>query len=90
MENITRTIKKTSYTCVVFDRTTKTMNESKFTLDKAFDNDTALKILAKKFNGDTLTIADVLGSESIEQLYGIEPEIFMNHAAPIYKDSKEG
>ena len=82
---ITRTIKKHSYLCVVYNRETKTCEDACFLLDKKFSNDDALKILAKKYNNSNRTIADVLGCDAIEQLYGITVEKFMEKATPVEK-----
>ena len=82
---ITRTIKKHSYFCVVYNRETKTCEDAAFLLDKKFSNDDALKILAKKYNNSNRTIADVLGCTAIEQLYGITVDKFMEKATPVEK-----
>lgn len=93
MERITRTIKKTSYKCLVYNLVDHEMTEQNFMLDKEFDRDTARKILGKKFNGDTITVVDVISTENIEQLYEISLEDFLKYAKPVQpkeKDSTQG
>lgn len=85
MKRITRTIKKSVYTCLVYDPVEKEMNETSFTLDKEFDLASARKILQKKFNGDTLTVVDVIRVTSVNQLYEISIEDFMKYAKPVEK-----
>ena len=85
MERITRTIKKSVYSCLVYDLVEKEMKESSFTLDKEFDLATARKILQKKYNGDTLTVVDVIRVTSVNQLYEISIEDFMKYAKPVEK-----
>lgn len=87
---VTRTVKRTDYTVVYYDRVLKVCNTAKMPLDKSFDdNAAALKALQKRYNGDTMTIVDILGKDTTETLYGISPDDFIKHSA-IIDDSKEG
>ena len=86
---ITRTVKNTTYSVVVYDRTQKVTDTRQFILGKELDNDTALKALQKRYNGETLIVVDVLGKNTDETLYGITPDEFLAHSKVI-EDSKEG
>lgn len=87
---VTRTVKRTGYLAVIYDRVEKITDTYTLELDKNFDDDEkALKALQKRFNGDTMLVVDILGKETIETLYGITPEEFIKHSK-VVDDSKEG
>ena len=87
---VTRTVKRTTYTAVIYDRDAKITDTAYLGLDKNFDDDDkALKALQKRFNGDTMFVVDILGKETIETLYGITPEDFIKHSK-VVDESKEG
>lgn len=87
---VTRTIKRTTYTAVIYDRALKVTDTAPLAFDKLFDDDTAaLKALQKRYNGDTMLVVDVLGKDTIETLYGMTPDDFIKHSK-VVEDSKEG
>ena len=87
---ITRTVKNTAYTAVIYDRVQKITDTATFGLNKSFNDDAAaLKALQKRYNGDTLIVVDILGTTTTETMYGITPEDFIKHSK-VVDDSKEG
>lgn len=87
---ITRTIQKKMYTCIVFKCNTNEVIESDFIItEKITDNDAALKILRKRYEGDTLKIAAIKSTHIEEKLYAMSEVDFLKYAHIVEKEDKE-
>ena len=87
---ITRTIQKKVYTCLVFMCDTgKTENTDFILTEKVTDNDVALRLLRKRYEGDTLKIAAIIGTKIEEKLYAISEVDFLKYAHPVEKGEGE-
>ena len=87
---VTRTIQKKVYVCKVFDNVTEEMRTAEFVLtDKVKDNETALKILKKRYDGDSIQILKISDTKIEEKLYAMSEVDFLKYAHIVEKDSKE-
>lgn len=87
---VTRTIQKKVYICKVYDMVSDTVGTSEFILtDKVKDNDVALKMLKKRYDGDTLQILKIVDTKIEEKLYAMTEVDFLKYAHILEKDSKE-
>lgn len=87
---VTRTIQKKVYVVKVYDMITDTVNTSEFILtDKVKDNDVALKLLKKRYDGDSITILKIVDTKIEEKLYAMSEVDFLRYAHVMEKDSKE-
>lgn len=87
---VTRTIQKKVYICKVFDNVTEEMRTAEFVLtDKVKDNETALKLLKKRYDGDSIQILKISDTKIEEKLYAMSEVDFLKHAHIVEKDSKE-
>lgn len=87
---VTRTIQKKVYVCKVFDNVTEEMRTAEFILtDKVKDNDAALKMLKKRYDGDTIQILKISDTKIEEKLYAMSEVDFLRFAHIVEKDSKE-
>ena len=87
---VTRTIQKKVYVCKVFDNVTEEMRTAEFVLtDKVKDNDTALKLLKKRYDGDSIQILKISDTKIEEKLYAMSEVDFLKYAHIVEKDSKE-
>ena len=87
---VTRTIQKKVYLCKVFDNVTEEMRTAEFVLtDKVKDNETALKMLKKRYDGDSIQILKISGTKIEEKLYAMSEVDFLKYAHIVEKDSKE-
>ena len=87
---VTRTIQKKVYVCKVFDNQTEEMRTAEFVLtDKVKDNDTALKMLKKRYDGDSIQILKISDTKIEEKLYAMSEVDFLKYAHIVEKDSKE-
>lgn len=73
---ITRTINVIAYKCIVWNRVKHEMSEHTLTV-KGKPLSEPLKEIRKRYEGDTLTIADVIGETSVEQLYAAKETDFI-------------
>ena len=88
---ITRTIQKKVYTTLVFDCVTGETRNSDFILtEKVTDNDTALKMLRKRYEGDSIKVCAIVNTKIEEKLYAMSEVDFLKYAHIVEKDSKEG
>ena len=87
---VTRTIQKKVYVCKVFDNVTEEMRIAEFVLtDKVKDNDTALKLLKKRYDGGSIQILKISDTKIEEKLYAMSEVDFLKYAHIVEKDSKE-
>ena len=87
---VTRTIQKKVYVCKVFDNVTEEMRTAEFVLtDKVKDNETALKMLKKRYDGDSIQILKISDTKIEEKLYAMSEVDFLKYAHIVEKDSKE-
>lgn len=87
---VTRTIQKKVYVCKVYDMISDTVNTSEFILtDKVKDNDVALKMLKKRYDGDSIQVLKILDTKIEEKLYAMSEVDFLRYAHIVEKDSKE-
>lgn len=87
---VTRTIQKKVYVVKVYDMITDTINTSEFILtDKVKDNEVALKMLKKRYDGDTIQILKIVDTKIEEKLYAMSEVDFLKYAHIVEKDSKE-
>ena len=87
---VTRTIQKKVYVCKVFDNITDEIRTSEFVLtDKVKDNDTALKMLKKRYDGKSIQILKIADTKIEEKLYAMSEVDFIKYAHIVEKDSKE-
>lgn len=87
---VTRTIQKKVYVCKVFDNVTEEMRTAEFVLtDKVKDNDVALKMLKKRYDGDSIQILKISDTKIEEKLYAMSEVDFLKYAHIVEKDSKE-
>lgn len=87
---VTRTIQKKVYVCKVFDNVTEEMRTAEFVLtDKVKDNETALKLLKKRYDGDSIQILKISDTKIEEKLYAMSEVDFLKYAHIVEKDSKE-
>ena len=87
---VTRTIQKKVYICKVYDMVFDTVETSEFILtEKVKDNDVALKMLKKRYDGDTLQILKIVDTKIEEKLYAMTEVDFLKYAHILEKDSKE-
>lgn len=87
---ITRTIQKKVYVCKIFDMVSESIGTSEFILtDKVKDNDTALKMLKKRYDGDSIQILKIVDTKIEEKLYAMSEVDFLKYAHIVEKDSKE-
>ena len=87
---VTRTIQKKVYVCKVFDNVTEEMRTAEFVLtDKIKDNETALKMLKKRYDGDSIQILKISDTKIEEKLYAMSEVDFLKYAHIVEKDSKE-
>lgn len=86
---VTRTIQKKVYTCMVFDCVSMETRMTDFILtEKVTDDDAALKLLRKRYEGDSIKIAAVVKTHIEEKLYAMSEADFLKYARVIEKDSK--
>lgn len=87
---ITRTIQKKVYSTLVFDCAENTTKTTDFILtEKVTDNEAALKMLRKRYEGDTLKVCAIVGTKIEEKLYAMSEVDFLKYAHIVEKDSKE-
>ena len=87
---VTRTIQKKVYVCKVYDMTDDTVRTCEFILtEKIKDNDVALKMLKKRYDGDILQILKIVDTKIEEKLYAMSEFDFLKYAHIVEKDSKE-
>ena len=87
---VTRTIQKKVYICKVYDMVFDTVETAEFILtEKVKDNDVALKMLKKRYDGDTLQILKIVDTKIEEKLYAMTEVDFLKYAHILEKDSKE-
>lgn len=87
---VTRTIQKKVYICKVFDNVTEEMRTAEFVLtDKVKDNDAALKMLKKRYDGESIQILKISDTKIEEKLYAMSEVDFLKYAHIVEKDSKE-
>ena len=87
---VTRTIQKKVYVCKVFDKVTEEMCTAEFVLtDKVKDNETALKMLKKRYDGDSIQILKISDTKIEEKLYAMSEVDFIKYAHIVEKDSQE-
>ena len=87
---VTRTISKKVYTCIVFDNQTMNTKECDFILtEKITDNAQALKLLKKRYDGDTLIVCAIKDTHIEEKLYAMSEVDFLKYAHIVEKASKE-
>lgn len=87
---VTRTIQKKVYVCKVFDNVTEEMRTAEFVLtDKVKDNETALKMLKKRYDGNSIQILKISDTKIEEKLYAMSEADFLKYAHIVEKDSKE-
>lgn len=83
---ITRTIQKKVYTCLVFKCSDNTTENADFILtEKVTDNDTALKLLRKRYEGETLKVCAIINTRIEEKLYALSEVEFLKYAHPVEK-----
>ena len=83
---VTRTIQKKVYTCAVFHKETNTFDTQNFTLtEKVTDNDKALAMLRKRYEGQTLAIAAIVNTHIEEKLYAMTEVDFLKYAHIVEK-----
>ena len=88
---VTRTIQKKVYTCIVFKCDTNEVCEADFVItEKLTDNAAALKILRKRYEGDTFKIAAIKNTHIEEKLYAMSEVDFLKYAHIVEKENKEG
>ena len=84
---ITRTIQKKVYTCLVFKCSDNTTEQVDFVLtEKVTDNDVALKLLRKRYEGETLKVCAIISTKIEEKLYALSEVEFLKYAHPVEKD----
>lgn len=87
---VTRTIQKKVYVCKVYDLATDEVTTSEFILtEKIKDNDAALKMLKKRYDGDSISILKITDTKIEEKLYAMSEVDFLKYAHIVEKDSKE-
>lgn len=87
---VTRTIQKKVYVCKVFDNFSEGVKTCDFILtDKVKDNDAALKMLKKRYDGETLQILKIVDTKIEEKLYAMSEVDFLKYAHIVEKDTKE-
>ncbi len=87
---ITRTIQKKVYNTLVFDCTTGETRTADFILtEKITDNEQALKMLRKRYEGDTIKVCAIVGTKIEEKLYAMSEVDFLKYAHIVEKGSKE-
>lgn len=87
-EFVTRTVNATTVSALVYLREEKTTATRYFTLNGKVDNETALKFLAKKYNGPVMTVIDILESTVISQLRRMSLETFIENSEIV--EAKDG
>lgn len=86
---ITRTIQKKVYTCMVFDCVSMETRMTDFVLtEKITDDDAALKMLRKRYEGDSIKIAAIVKTHIEEKLYAMSEVDFLKYAHIVEKESK--
>lgn len=84
---VTRTIQKKVYHCLVFLNDTKATAEQDFILtEKVTDNEVALRLLRKRYDGDTLKVCVILDTKIEEKLYALSEVEFLKYAHVVEKD----
>ena len=87
---VTRTIQKKVFVCKVFDNQTDEIRTSEFILtDKVKDNETALRLLRKRYDGDSIQILKITDTKIEEKLYAMTEVDFLKYAHIVEKDSTE-
>ena len=87
---VTRTIQKKVYVVKVYDMISDTIGTSEFILtDKVKDNDVALKMLKKRYDGESIQILKIVDTKIEEKLYAMSEVDFLKYAHIVEKDSKE-
>ena len=87
---ITRTIQKKVYSTLVFDCVENTTKTTDFILtERVTDNESALKMLRKRYEGDTLKVCAIVGTKIEEKLYAMSEVDFLKYAHIVEKGSKE-
>lgn len=87
---ITRTIQKKVYNTLVFDCVTGETRNADFILtEKVTDNDAALKMLRKRYEGDSLKVCAIVDTKIEEKLYAMPEVDFLKYAHIVEKDIKE-
>lgn len=90
-EFITRTVNATTYKVLVYKRETKHTAEEYFTLPgKDIDDENALKILSKKYNGQTLRIIDIIDKTVISQLRKMSMDFFIANSEIVTAEESTG
>ena len=86
---VTRTIQKKVYTCLVFDCVTMETRNSDFILtEKVTDNDAALKLLRKRYEGDSIKVCAIVNTHIEEKLYAMSEVDFLKYAHIVEKENK--
>lgn len=88
---VNRTIQKKVYKTLVYDNESKQTKEADFTLtEKIKDNDEALKLLRKRYEGMTLKVCAILDTKIEEKLYSLSEVDFLKYAKVVDKSKEEG
>ena len=81
---ITRTIVGTKATVLTVDANTMTATKQEYIISGVFEsNDKLLKSLKKMYEDGVRVLSMVLSAEKIEELYGLDEEIFMQYAVKL-------
>ena len=81
--NITATITRKSYTALVFDNQTHETRTEVFTLTDRVSDDDALKVLRKRYEGDSINICAVLSIDSTESKYALSELDFIKYGTEV-------
>lgn len=87
---ITRTIQKKVYTVMTYDTFNKKPGMGEFVLtEKIKDDEVALKLLRKRYEGEHLKIAAIVETHIEEKLYALSEVEFLKYAHPVEKGEVE-
>lgn len=88
---ITRTIQKKVYNTLVFDCVENITRQSDFILtEKVKDNDEALKLLRKRYEGDSIKVCAIISTKIEEKLYAMTEVDFLKYAHIVEKSESDG
>lgn len=84
---ISRTITSTSVTALTVDTATQKVEQNTFTLANTYANeDKLLKALKQTAETETFKIVSIVSHETINTLYGMTVEQFMELASPLTEE----
>ena len=87
---ITRTIQKKVYNTLVFDcNSNETKNVDFILTEKVTDNEQALKLLRKRYEGETCKVCAIISTRIEEKLYALSEVEFLKYAHIVEKNAEK-